>query len=353
MSVLRILTLTGLCLGYPFSVYGENTPASKPAAEVIVEKSVADVEQLLKQLDADAFDQREAASQALREAGIANLPDLEKTIAGESLEAASRAYDIVVYFYEKGNATDKAAATEVLKRVVAGKSSSAMRAKQLLEKPLPTTTSDQLPDRVRIRAADGFRIMPDGIHIEALAVGGKNVQQSVSVSFRNDEKTLKFSNNDQKIELTESADKSIKGQITQKKDDKDTTEKIEVKDAEELKEKFPAAHKIYEQYILKKGGAGGIEFRVDGIGGIRVDAIGGEAGDIKLPDPADLRRKQLEAVKEAMQKFEEGFKDIPEEAKAKIRELQEQQIEKLEEQIQKFDAEFKELEAKGKVLEAE
>ncbi len=76
--------------------------------------------------------------------------------------------------------------------------------------------------------------------------------KSISVSINGDAKSVDWKDGEKRIKLTEQANKTIVGEITQPKDGKSVTEKIEVKDVTELKTKFPEAFEVYEKHLVKR-----------------------------------------------------------------------------------------------------
>ena len=254
------------------------------------------------------------------------MPALEEAIQAKNLEASSRAFEIVLRHFQKGSEENKAAAQAVLQRLAAGNDLVARKAKETLEKPKtsPMDEMNALNGRIRILGGGRVIIRGDGGLLPgpagaAIPVGG-GVFKSVSVSIANGIKSVTTQDGERTVKLKELADKTITGEITQKKEGKDTTDKIEAKSAEELKEKFPEAFKVYEQHFGKKEGAG-----LFGIG------LGGKAGDLK-----EIKTQQFKAMAEHLEKIKTQA-SLPEETRERI-------ITSLQEHLDRLDAELKKLE---------
>jgi hypothetical protein len=268
-----------------------------------------ELQTLIKQLDADAFADREAASTKLSEKGIAGIPALELAIQSESLEVSSRAFEILVKHFQKGNAETKAAAKTSLEKLSSGQNSIARKAKEVLEKPLAPTPDSNLAPGVRILA--GGRIIVDGAAMPARA-------RSISIS-RSDDGTqsMELKDGDRTLKLKEAADKSISGEHTYTKDGKSVTDKIEVKNAAELKEKFPDTFKDYETNL----------------------------------GPAEARKvrvlnEQLFRMKAQLEKIKAQVSDSPD-LRERIMASMQGQIDKIEEQLKQAEANQKAAEAKA------
>src|SRR5690349_3099779 len=84
--------------------------------ENVAPKSVAD---LIKQLDAEDFTERQAASTELTSRGKEAIPALAEAAAGTNAEAATRALDILRKHHEGSDAALQAAAKEALTKMAA------------------------------------------------------------------------------------------------------------------------------------------------------------------------------------------------------------------------------------------
>ncbi|MDP6445869.1 MAG: hypothetical protein QF805_18880, partial [Pirellulaceae bacterium] len=76
-----------------------------------------DYGKLVQQLDADAFGDRQRASEQLSAAGKRALPDLKKAALGDSREASTRALHILRNHFRTGSDDLKAAAKSALQEL--------------------------------------------------------------------------------------------------------------------------------------------------------------------------------------------------------------------------------------------
>jgi hypothetical protein len=90
-------------------------------------------------------------------------------------------------------------------------------------------------------------VVPGQGQIQIQFGGAGVINKRISIKTANGVKEIEAEENGQKTKIHEDAD-GIKLEITKQKDGKETTEKFEAKNAEELKKNNPEAHKIYEQY---------------------------------------------------------------------------------------------------------
>lgn len=268
-------------------------------------KSIAD---LVKQLDAEDFTERQAASVELQARGKEALPALSEAAQGDSAEVVTRALDILRKHHEGNDADIKAAAKAALEKLAASEGAAARRAAEVLTpKPMPSTTP-AVPPRLGIRP--GIRIEP-GMRI---AVAGGAVGGGKRMTFKETDgvKEIEVVEGERTTKIEEVPDKSIKVKITEKKDGKDETKEYEAKNAEELKEKHPEAHKLYEEYAK-------------GAGGIRIEAFGGggfgglaPAAPIRLREPPAIVREPR-AVVERLDKANQQLDEVA----AKLKKLAE------------------------------
>lgn len=252
---------------------------------------------LVKQLDAEDFAARQAASVELTARGKDALPALVEAATGASAEAATRALDILRQHHEGSNGDLQGAAKEALQKLAAGDGPAARRAGEILTpKPMPPQGQAGIALRPGIRVAPGaFRI----------AVAGGAVGGGKRMTFKdvNGVKEVEVVEGDRTTKIEEDPAKGIKVAVTDKKDGKDETKTYEAKNAEELKEKHPEAHKLYEQYA--KRGAGG-EIRIDGV---RIGVAGdGAAGIRRIDPPAIVRdpRALVERLDKTQKQLEEA-----------------------------------------------
>jgi hypothetical protein len=257
----------------------ESAPAQPTATTKAVESNAAEkAAAAITKLDAEDFSIREAASQELLTLGTEALPALEQVVRTGSVEAASRAYQIIVKHFE-ANGVGRLPARDTLQRLAKEESAVGRRSLELLNPP-PKPTNEMQPNSITffggpgvirmgggvIRVVPGVPVMPRAA--VPLDLGGAakrgGIARSLSVSFGIDTKSVELREGDHThIKIQENADKTITGEITKTKDGKATTDKIAVKDVAELKTKFPEAFELYETHLLKKEKPGGGELGKD------------------------------------------------------------------------------------------
>lgn len=231
-SPLAALLLLGSFTCATIAWSDENPPPLAPAHPIAAEE----IERLAAAMDADSFSERQAASQRLGEMGPAAFPALEKAVAGSSREAASRALDILKKHLDGGDEATKAAAKETLERLAQSDIGAvARRASEALSPPQPVALANRLIAPARL-------IRPQ-VQIRANNPRG-NVVRRVSVRVVNGVKTVDAEENGRKVKYVDDPAKGIEMEVTEA----GKTQKYSAKNAEELKQKHPAAHKLYEEY---------------------------------------------------------------------------------------------------------
>jgi hypothetical protein len=253
MSVARFSSLLLV-----FALIGSVAQSDEAGRAVIA----PEVQQLIKQLDADEFAVRDSASEQLFKLSKEALPALEQGVRSDSPEVATRSFDVLQQLFEKGDQDAKAAAKESLAKLAKGDDRIADQAKKLLEPPPPAVDPNVLPGRGRVIIAGGaVRILGGRIPrapiplapVEEVAVARTAISISSSIG-PDGIKTTNVDNDGQKVKIVENPKTGIEGEYTETKDGKETTQKFAAKDAEELKTKHPEAFKLYEKYA-KHGGA--------------------------------------------------------------------------------------------------
>ena len=226
-----IVAVTAVSLfSYRWSVADDQTePPDTATAEKIT--------RWIQQLDANEFSARSEASRSLQQLGAAACPALAQAAVDGSREQRMRALEILGQHFEEGHDPIRQAAAEALKKVASGTHvASARRANEILEpkqKPLHVMVPNVAPAQIQIQ-------------VEAIArgAGGRGMQR---IQIRNGVKQIETDDGQRRIKIVEDADKGIEVEITQKKGDKDTTEKFQAKNAEELAKKDPEIHKLYQR----------------------------------------------------------------------------------------------------------
>jgi hypothetical protein len=297
----------------------DKSPAGAPSAERI--------DELVEQLNADRYTQREAAMKELIAVGKPAIEALGKAAISGSLEVTSRSVDILKKLYESSDEATKAAAEQALKKLAEGDHPAAARRAKAVLKP---------KDEPR-QGVPGVGPIVIGQGQFRMQAGNKNV----SVRTVNGVKTIEVQEGDKKTKIVDDPKQGIEAEITTKKDGKEKTEKIKAKNAEELKKKNKEVHDLYEQYA-KKVGMGQIQIQ---IGNLRAQAVPGRA--IRPVQPqrvkVDMATRLLKIWTQQLARMtsEKDLKGAPKES---IDELQKQidevkrQIAELEKRIQARDA---------------
>jgi hypothetical protein len=208
---------------------------AKPAPEVVGD--VDDVASLIKKLDHDEFVQRESAGKKLAEMGAIAIPTLAEITNGKSPEASMRAFDIIVRHYKGGDEEVKTTATSALQKIVKSGKSFATRAKQALD---PTKPAPRL-----------------GVALRGRIVGNAGIQRRVAVSIQNGVKQIDAEEDGRHVKILDDPQKGIKVEVTEENEGKKETRKYEAESVDELKEKHPEAHRLYQQYAGNVDAGGG------------------------------------------------------------------------------------------------
>lgn len=328
----------GSAFGVAWSARAEDTPPTadiKPAAEPLSEGKI---KELVEQLDAPKFGDRQLASQKLAEAGAQAMPALADAAINGTREMTVRAIDILKSHFHGGDPALKKSAEASLKQVVDGESpAAASRAKDAMApKPQPGEAQPQFGP-----AAGGIRVFNGNaqIQIQVQAIGG-NGARKISMKNNNGVKEIEAEENNRKIKINDDPNQGIKIEITETKDGKETTRKVEAKDADDLKKKDADAFKDYEKYSK-------------GNGGIQINGLQIQGGALPIPiqpgqirpfpvqrAPIQIRKGMEEHIKrleEQLEKAKEG--DLPEEAKELRAKALERIIKSLKEQVERLPVE--------------
>ena len=206
---------------------------------------------LVKQLDAETFREREAAAQKLEALGKEAIPALASAANEGTLETGIRSIDILKKLMEaddKETATEAKAALEKLRE--SENAATSRRAKNALA-PKPEPVVPAFPNRIPI---GGFRPAPIILGNGFRRIQTKNV---------NGVKTVEVDEGNRKIHINEDPNKGITVEITETNNGKETTDKFEAKNEDDLKKNHPKAHAEYEKY--GKGNVAGIQINQGGI----------------------------------------------------------------------------------------
>ncbi len=238
------------------AVWAAEEKKADPAAAAPEVKAAADnIAQWIKQLDADKFADRQAASEKLFEAGKAAVPSLTEAATGDSLEVTIRSIDLLQRFLDSDDKSIQAAAKEGLEKIAqSDKSGAARRARQVLN-----PNEDQQPQG----PMGGLNMGRVQLQFGGLPGGGMNMK-SVNITENNGVKQINAEEGDRKIKITKNADESIKMEITEKVNGKDQTKKFSAKNADELKKKSPKAYETYKEYAEDNAMGGMLQLNIGG-----------------------------------------------------------------------------------------
>lgn len=285
--------------------------------------------QLIEQLDAPRFADRQTAQQKLADLGQAALPALERAAQSENREVSGRAMEVLERHFQGEDAALKAAAKEALDRLTLNPSESvARRAKEIVSPPKPQPPIPNAPNP---------RIGGARIQIQ-VGNAGANFKR-VSVKNVNGVKEIEAEETGRKVKIVDDPANGIKLELTETKDGKETTKKYEAKNADELKTKHPEAHKLYEEYAK---GPAGIQIQ-----GIQIGGIGGALPAIPGAGRAAPIRRRLKILRpDEVEAARENVKDALEDLGASLETLRKEaeKSEELKGAIKKAEAAKRRLE---------
>jgi hypothetical protein len=225
------LTILG---GSPAAVRAaDDSPATKGAEAPSIGVAATEIDRLVAELDAPRFSERQSASEKLAALGASALPALEKAALGGSLEVTTRAIELLKKLLDSSEASTQADARQALRRLAKGDRPKASRLAEeaLKAKELEDANAAQFANRQQIGP---IQIAP-----------GINAQR-VHVQNHNGGREIDIEEADRKFKINDGQGQPIRIEITTKTNGKDSTEKCEAKDVEELKKKYPEAYKFYK-----------------------------------------------------------------------------------------------------------
>jgi len=213
----------------PSSVKGVEPPSAAGAA--------TEVDRLVAELDAPRFSERQAASEKLAALGAPALAALEKAAKEESLEVTTRAIELLKKLLDAPEASTQADARQALQRLAKGDRPNASRLAQdvLKVKEQEDGAKAQQAAQFANRQVFGPIQIAPGINA-----------QRVGVQHNNGGREINIEEGDRKIKINDGKGQPIKIEITTKTNGKDSTEKYEAKDVDELKKKHPETYKFYK-----------------------------------------------------------------------------------------------------------
>lgn len=280
----RRLTIYIVCAAIIVCANFGTARASSPAPESPkkVAATADDLHHWAKQLDSDSFAKREEAAKKLFDAGESAIDPLVGAAEGKSMEATTAAVDILRRLSQSTDRSTSDGAKAALEKLAKSNHTAAANlAKEALAPakspnaqlagpngPIQFGGGIQLGGNVQI---GGGQIQIFGGNLQAIPGGGMQVLQFQG---GNGSQTIDVDENGRKVHIEEDPN-GIEMRVTKTENGQDKVEKFKAKNAAELKQKYPEASKLYEQYA--QNGAGGVQI----LGGL--PNIG-----VQLPGPAQL-----------------------------------------------------------------
>jgi hypothetical protein len=320
--------LMAACLLAAPSIVVAQDAETQPPTESNAAPTSEEIDQLIQQLDAKRFADRSEASRRLATLGEQAIESLQKAAGSESRETSVRSIEILKEHLESEDETLKTAARQALETLAQGEGAGAQRAADALKPKAETPNRPQaMPGNIQIGGGN--------IQIQVQAIAGN--QKSVRVKNVNGVKEIEVDENGEKTKIIEDPANGIKVEVTRKtKEGQEETKKYEAKDAEELKQKHPEAHKLFDKYSKENG----IGIQVQGI------QLGGQVPiqpRLMLPQPFPQTKPIYNPQQAArdIRKARDEIEQLIEEAKLIDKDLQGDRlkgiVERLEETQQKLD----------------
>jgi hypothetical protein len=222
--------------GWPAAVRAADDPSTtKRADPPLAGGAAAEIDRLVADLDAPRYSERQSASEKLAALGPAALSALEKAAKGESLEVTTRAVELLKKLLDCSESSTREDARQVLQRLAKGDRPTASRLAEeaVKAKEAEEANAAQIANRQQFGP---IQIAP-----------GINARR-VHVQSNNGGREIEIEETDRKIKINDGKGQPIKIEITTKTNGKDTTEKHEAKDVDELKKKHPEAYKFYQSW---------------------------------------------------------------------------------------------------------
>ena len=275
---------------------------------------------LVKQLDAETFREREEAAQKLEALGKNAIPTLASAANEGTLETGIRSIDILKKLSEAEDKETAAEAKAALEKLTESENAAtARRAKNALA-PKPQPVVPAFPNRIRVVPFPPAQII------------GGNAARRINMKNVNGVKTVEVDEGNRKININEDPNKGITVEITETNNGKETTEKFEAKNEDDLKKNHPKAHAEYEKY--GKGNAAAIQINQRAIpfrNAVPAIPAFRRANDVRLDAVGRLLQtlgKHVEtmaddnAIKDASNDSRESFKKEVVEMKNRLAELE-------------------------------
>ncbi|HEV3417001.1 MAG TPA: hypothetical protein VG056_09320 [Pirellulales bacterium] len=235
------------------SALADDAPPTETEAAAKSQPSPAEIAQWIKDLDSDTFATRQTAAEMLYQAGKPAIEPVAEASVGKSLEVTMQAINILHRLTQSADKETHDAANDVLERLAKSESAAAAPAKQALA-PAPAA-NPPVANPAIIRGFGGFgggfggniQIVPGG----AIPAGGMQVFR-IQANGANANRVADVDENGKRTHIEEDQN-GIEVKVTEKVNGQDKTDTFKAKDADELKKKFPEAHKLYEKYMNGPG----------------------------------------------------------------------------------------------------
>jgi hypothetical protein len=247
------------------------TKGNEPPAAI---GTAAEIDRLVAELDAPRYSERQSASEKLAALGAAAIPALEKAAKAESLEVATRAIELLKKLLDASEASTRTDARQALQRLA---KSERPKAARLAEEALKAKEQEE--------AANSAQGINGRFGVNAIQIVVGNNARQVRVQNNNGKREISIDEGARKIKINDGAGQPIKIEVTTRKTTgKDSTEKYEAKDVEELKKKHPEAYKIYKDWENQRN-----PFGLQAGGGINVMGIGPAGAPFQPPPDQQVR----------------------------------------------------------------
>jgi hypothetical protein len=217
----------------------DEAPPVKVAEPPSVGGAAAEIDRLVAELDAPRYSERQSASEKLGALGAAAIPALEKAAKGESLEVTTRAIELLKKLLDASETSTRADARQALQRLA---KCDRPKAARLAEDTLKVKEQEDALQAAQ--AAQNFNRQQFGPIQIAVGINA----QRLRIQNNNGAREINIEEGNRSIKISDGKGQPIKIEITTKTNGKDSTEKFEAKDVDELKKKHPEAYKLYKSW---------------------------------------------------------------------------------------------------------
>jgi hypothetical protein len=238
-----------------------DAPAEKADAAKS-QPSPAEISQWIKDLDSDTFATRQTAADMLVQTGKPAVEPVAEAAVGKSLEVTMQAIGVLRRFMQSTDVATHDAAKDALEQLAKSESAAAVPAKEALAPPpAPANVPGNIRGFGRMGIGGNIQIGPGGniqIGVPAPAGRGGNIPAGGMQVFRiqannvNQTRSVDVNENGKRTHITDDQN-GIEVKVTESVGGKEKTDTFKAKDADELKNKFPEAHKLYEKYMNGPG----------------------------------------------------------------------------------------------------